>query len=323
MAESVSIHVSRGTSLEIQGLGSSSLVEIYDSLPIKNSTKTQHRSSIKHLQNWLESSNIKPFELNASHLEAYFQSLKTSVLKNKKGEERSGYSISAQNARKLAIKTLLGHIFPHEPEKGRLGAFFDDFKPTKIKRRITKDNYLTEEEIMTLRDHFLSHRRSHTKTRTGYLIQALFETGCRIDEIQNLRWVDLDFKENHVVASVTGKGNTQRQVFMRRSLVDNIIKKLGKPSPWVFCTTQGNKINKSNSIQVIKNGASKVFEGDSSWIGHHTFRHSCAMHQLHVLKNDAKTVSEYLGHESITTTIKYYLHSVVTPEKILGEVDPS
>lgn len=300
-------------------LHSKSLEAMATGLMLPNSQKKHVMACAKHLDFWLQSQSYSIKDINAELLLAYLESLKTTPVSSRRknpnfedSNEKIGYSIASQNARKFALYRLLEEFFDpllQKQLKSILGRNFASKQSANIKA----SDYITKEKVQQLIAFCFSHKRSRTKILTGWLIHILFTTGCRFSEIANLRLSDIQFEDDRAMLSIHGKGSKQRFVYAKKSDIIDIQNKF-QPKIWLFETSRQNKIDQGSSFKRM-NLISKEVLGKE--IGHHTLRHSRAMNMIHDEGKDIKTVSKYLGHSSTATTIEFYTHPVITPEDFI------
>jgi len=130
------------------------------------------------------------------------------------------------------------------------------------------------------------------------LILAL-NTGMRKGEILNLKWHDLDFK-NNIIYIRQSKSGEKREVPMnmlvRRTLI--AVRKHSE-SPFVFCNTNGE-----NYANVRKSFFTACKKSDILKFRFHDLRHTFASH-LVMGGVDLNTVRELLGHKSLEMTLRY------------------
>ena len=149
-------------------------------------------------------------------------------------------------------------------------------------------------------DHFLNSRN---KT----IIDVLYSTGCRVSELCNINLSDLDLVDNSL--KLKGKGSKQRIVPIGSELKLNLLKYLkirenfinSKGEP-LFLTKSRNSLDRTAVFRIIKNTALKASLDTN--IHPHTLRHSAATHMLEG-GCDLRTVQEFLGHSSVSTTQIY------------------
>lgn len=175
-------------------------------------------------------------------------------------------------------------------------------KRVKLNEAITKDDYLTEQQINNV--------ISYCDERHGFIIEFLFKTGCRISEMINTKLDDIHENGKITKIDVIGKGNKQRHVFIDSYLL-NYIKNCYLSQSYLFENTLHKQLNRSNVYKKVHQfGSMAGFN-----IGNHTLRHSCAMH----LKEAGKSpqyIQKYLGHKDVATTLKYYFHEKPDEEVI-------
>jgi integrase len=156
----------------------------------------------------------------------------------------------------------------------------------------------------------------------------LLQTGLRISEAIELRWRDVDF--GAVRFTVTrrfyrGKVAPPKSKYGRRAirLTPALAKALwplqGGPDDLVFTSSNGKRVDQSNVMsRVLKPAAVRAGVGElvkdekgklraETWVGHHTFRHTCAT-MLFRYGWNAKQVQVWLGHHSPAFTLQTYIH---------------
>ena len=146
------------------------------------------------------------------------------------------------------------------------------------------------------------------------LIDVLYSTGMRRQELINLQWSDINFSSNQV--KVTGKGNKQRLIPIGNELVNSLrifqntqinqLKNIPKAA-YVFLTKDGNQLYPNYVYRTVKLhiGHCSTAEKKSP----HVLRHSFA---THMSNNGAKLndIKELLGHASLAST-QVYTHNTI------------
>lgn len=171
----------------------------------------------------------------------------------------------------------------------------------------------------------------------GYYYPALLcsvRTGCRVGELQALRWTDIDLDDRilDVVASfrrgrtTRPKNDKGRRVDMTPHLVDTLRthkreqKKAAlrggyKLSEYVFANRKGNIIDR----ETYKNALNRCLDGAGlQRIRIHDLRHTYATIRL-LRGHNVGDVSYQLGHSSIRITYDTYGHWM--PSRFKNEVD--
>jgi len=149
---------------------------------------------------------------------------------------------------------------------------------------------------------------SFLSSRNRTIIDFMYSTGCRVSELCNVKISDLDFDDDYV--QLTGKGSKQRIVPIGSKLKENLIlyldtRNLKDPknlSPLLFLSKSNNRLDRTAIFRLIKSTALNT--GVKINVHPHTLRHSAATHMLEA-GCDLRTLQEYLGHTSVSTTQIY------------------
>ncbi len=146
------------------------------------------------------------------------------------------------------------------------------------------------------------------------LLSVLYDTGCRVQELANLRVRDVVL-ENPAVLILTGKGKKVRRVPLMKNTVtllehyiqENALDKHWKGEYPLFINKQHNKLTKEGIAYIIYQhvgSARKTSASVPEKVRPHMFRHSKAMHLLQAGVN-LIYIRDFLGHEDIKTTEIY------------------
>jgi site-specific recombinase XerD len=134
-------------------------------------------------------------------------------------------------------------------------------------------------------------------------LETLYGTGCRIDELVNIKISDINFTESQI--RLIGKGDKERVVPVAVgalvAIVDYISGRKEK-SEWLFPSPVN--IGKQITTKTMYNAVVKYGKANGVQTNPHKFRHSIA---THLLSNgmDIRQIQELLGHENINTTTIY------------------
>lgn len=153
-----------------------------------------------------------------------------------------------------------------------------------------------------------------TKSTLGYrdktIMEVLYTTGIRKEELNNLTLHDVDYHDGFL-RIIAGKGRKDRMVPLGRiacRYLENYIKSV-RPElikdPYndhLFLSARGNRLSKNVVWELVKKYAKKARIKKS--VSPHTFRHTCATAMLRN-KADVRAIQELLGHESLDTTQIY------------------
>lgn len=169
----------------------------------------------------------------------------------------------------------------------------------------TLPSFLLQKEIDKLLNSF--DKDDPLQLRNLALIELLYSSGLRISEALQLNIDDIDFKERTV--KVTGKGNKQRIVPVGQKALDSI--QLYKKRRNEICDTKtnslfivrsGKRLSPREAYRVIHNALQGITEATKK--SPHILRHTFATHLLD-RGADLQSVSEMLGHSSLSTTQVY------------------
>jgi len=197
-----------------------------------------------------------------------------------------------------------------ESEKSILKSFFNwledeeyitksparKIKPTKVESRIREALTMKELELL----------RMGAKTlRQKALLEFLYSTGCRLDEVAKVKINDIDWQNQRL--DVIGKGNKERTVYLSAVAQVHIIRYLKSRNDtceYLFATTRRPVRNMGN--RAIERELDKIKEHSDLErnVFPHLLRHTAATHWLNS-GMDLTVVQEILGHEQASTTQIY------------------
>ena len=148
---------------------------------------------------------------------------------------------------------------------------------------------------------------SFLNSRNRTILDFLYSTGSRVSEVINVNLSDIDTKDSFV--RLEGKGSKQRIVPLGSLLIDNLIdymnirdSNMNFESNRLFLSKSFKKLDRTAVFRLIKSTGIKL--GLSKDLHPHILRHSAATHMLEG-GCDLRTVQEFLGHSSVSTTQIY------------------
>ena len=176
----------------------------------------------------------------------------------------------------------------------------------KAEKKLPKT--LSKDEIESILDNL--PKESPIEARNSALLELFYSSGLRKDEVLQLNNGDINFQQ--CVVKVLGKGSKERVVpvgaraltalkhyiSLRGKLCSNGLEKA------LFVSKMGNRMNVTDAYRVANRAMQGYTEVEQK--SPHTLRHSFA---THLLDNgaDIQSVSEMLGHASLSTT-QIYTH---------------
>jgi integrase/recombinase XerD len=185
--------------------------------------------------------------------------------------------------------------------------FVDNFEieNIKFKSELKLPEVLSVSQIDTMIN-FYDHN-SFLNSRNLTIIDFIYSTGCRVSELINVNISDIDTKDSFV--RLEGKGSKQRIIPLGSLLINNLTEYIklrdsiaNIKSNKLFLSKSFKKLDRSAIFRIVKSTGLKL--GLNVDLHPHTLRHSAATHMLE-RGCDLRTVQEFLGHSSVSTTQIY------------------
>ena len=211
-----------------------------------------------------------------------------------------GLTSGAVNVYIRSVNSLLTWL---EEEEGRR---IPKLKLLKTEQKVLQT--FSESQIKAM----LSYRpQTFQQLRNWALVQAMLDTGARVEELLTLRSGALDF--DNLLITLFGKGRKERKIpfsIELRKVLWRLIQtktKQGIPGNMVFCVRSGGRLSYRNVVRDLQVfcAALKI---TGPRISPHTFRHTFATNYLR-RGGDIYRLCRVLGHTDIRTTMRY-LHLV-------------
>ncbi len=210
--------------------------------------------------------------------------------------EKQGYAVSSLRRRLYAVKSL----FSFGLRVGYLGANVGGLVELPRERGNLSERILSEAEVLEL-------IADEPNRRNQIMLRFLYETGCRLGEMCQLKWKDLKPRKSGGQVDIFGKGRKRRHVLITPQLwadLQSLRGARGALEP-VFATKSGRHFALSNAVRIVK--AAAVRAGLSESVSPHWLRHAHASHSLD-RGAPLHLVQATLGHASLSTTERY-LHA--------------
>lgn len=184
-------------------------------------------------------------------------------------------------------------------------------------------SFLLELEVKEIIDEIKDDTPIHLRDKA--LIELLYSSGLRISEALQLNINDIHFSTKSV--KVLGKGNKERIVPIGQKALLSLDKYLHQRTRLLrntkelalFLSISGKRMNPVNAYRVIN----RLMKGhtESPQKSPHVLRHSFA---THMLDNgaDIQSVSEMLGHASLSSTQVYTHVSIERLKKAYKKAHP-
>ena len=173
-------------------------------------------------------------------------------------------------------------------------------------------NFVSEVDMEKILDFIKDPKYKKTiyTTRDLLILELLYDTGCRVQELVNIKLKDIDKNERKI--KVLGKGAKERMVFFGEFTSETLNAYLQerevildtKPSEYLLVSKESGALTTRRIAQIIKKSIDLI--AFKNKVTPHTIRHTFATHMLNN-GADLRSVQELLGHTSLSTT-QIYTH---------------
>ncbi len=201
--------------------------------------------------------------------------------------EKQGYSETNVHTSINAIKFYFEQVMKRDKE------FYDLPRP---KKPFKLPAILAEEEVSAIIKSI-----ANIKHRT--MIMAGYAAGLRVSEIVSLKIADIDSKRM-MIHLKAAKGKKDRMVPLSKKLLETLREyyKEYKPATFLFEGQYGEAYSIRSAQSILQQAKQKAGIHKKGSI--HMLRHSYATHLMEA-GTDIRIIQELLGHNSITTTMRY------------------
>ena len=255
---------------------------IYEKGLSKNTVEAYKSDAIKFTQ-YADLNN-----LNKNVMTNYF--LELSEFNYSNATKQRMYSSIKQYLNFLEVNGIINHV---------------EIEDIQFKSALKLPDVLNVSEINKMINFYKHDSFLNSRNRT--ILDFLYSTGSRVSEVINVNLSDIDTKDSFV--RLEGKGSKQRIVPLGSLLIDNLIdyinirdSNMNLESNRLFLSKSFKKLDRTAVFRLIKSTGVKL--GLSNDLHPHILRHSAATHMLEG-GCDLRTVQEFLGHSSVSTTQIY------------------
>ena len=238
-------------------------------------------------------------------------------------------SITTRNARLAALHTFARFLVARNPE--HMAALQQVLGiPFKRGARAAPIEYLEKTEIEALLAGI--DRSSLSGQRDYAMFSLMFNTGARVQEILNLRVCDLRLASPYQVR-LAGKGNKTRicpiwprTAQLLRDLIQKQHANVENPANQpVFVNERGVAMTRFGVRYLLRKYVAASTTAAPTLAGKqihpHSLRHTTAIHLLKA-GVDFATISQWLGHASLNTTMRYARADIDLKRQALAQVFP-
>jgi len=273
---------------------------------LSNKTQENYKRYLEKFVYWLKQvkkESIKPHELTSEDIWNY--RLFLSRYKDQKGQSLKR---STQNYYLIALRALLSYF----SAKDIVCIPSDKISLPRDVRKEKTVKFLTLEQVEKLL--LAPDIRTVAGIRDRAILETLFSTGLRISELISLnrdQFANISNKKDFELG-IIGKGGYPRTVYFSERALSWIKKYLqtrtDKEKPLFVHYRSKTGANPRLSVRSVQRIVKKysVLAGIPTFTTPHTLRHSMATDLL-MQGVDLRTVQEFLGHRSITST-QIYTH---------------
>lgn len=278
-----------------------------DYLPLQRNysknTVLSYRDTFKILLKYIQ--DIKRIKLSSFYLKDFNRTL---IIEFLEWYRNSGASVTSTNQRLAAIKSYCEYAQLESIENLQILMDIGGIKSKKSSSR--EISYLTVEQTKKLIN--MPDIHNLTGFRHRLVLTALYDTGCRVQELCDIRIKDV-FLSGTSTICLHGKGNKTRTIVISDGTAKLIEQYLGKyrkgslSDEYLITNRNHQKIDRDGVSYIVKKYSDKLHLQDNSFPEHvhcHMFRHSKAMHMLEAGINIVY-IRDFLGHEDISTTMIY------------------
>jgi len=225
---------------------------------------------------WLES--LKDQGKSAATIKLYAYAVKAFLIDNLDGSDMTPDEIS---------------IAKYKLELG-----FRSFKMPRSINRKHKERVLSDDEVQLL--------LSSSREKARAMIEFLASTGCRVSEMINVRKKNIQkLREFEYRIRVMGKGRKERTVLITGGLRKRIYKAYPDTRTYLFESSAGVSYSPQTVHEIVQTAGKRI---GVKGLHPHSLRHYFATHMIDKT-GDIESVSEYLGHSDVSTTLAMYYHN--------------
>ena len=159
--------------------------------------------------------------------------------------------------------------------------------------------------------------------RNFLIVDILYTTGIREDELINLKEEDISFQQS--IFKVTGKRNKQRIIPFSEIEKSYIIRymhlkteRFTESNPYLIVTNKGLQAYPKFIYRIVSDELSSITQSKKS---PHVLRHTFATHMLNE-GADLNTIKEILGHTNLAATQVYTHNTIEQLKSIYNHAHP-
>ena len=221
-------------------------------------------------------------------------------------------SVSTRNQRLISIRTFCRYLTGENILKYDVYSQIQQIDKKPVTERVIKDILLISDIKLILKTPDVSKK---TGIRDRFYISLLYDSGCRNQEILDLRLSNIQVNGDISNLSVIGKGIKFRIIPLSKEVTAmfkqyiSIFHLDGMQDNFLFYITRKGITDKMSSDNVARflntyEKTLKIINPQFPHLHPHLFRHARAMH-LYQAGMPLPLVSEWLGHSQLETSLIY------------------
>jgi integrase/recombinase XerC len=194
---------------------------------------------------------------------------------------------------------------------------------TSLKTPSYLPRFLTIEKMKLYYSLKQEEEKNFVAVRNFLIVDILYTTGIREDELIKLKENDINFQQN--TFKVTGKRNKQRIIPFSEKEKSYIIRYMQlkretfeEGNPYLIVTNKGLRAYPKFIYRIVKEELSSVTQSKKS---PHVLRHTFATHMLNE-GADLNTIKEILGHANLSATQVYTHNTIEQLKSIYNHAHP-
>lgn len=222
----------------------------------------------------------------------------------------SHYSASTINMNLVMMRNRILYLFDKTNNKIDERATLE-YKMKLIKAPTMPIKAVSMEKIFSNKE--VNNLISLSGKRSSIIIEFLYITACRRNELCSILIRDCKEKRHHVEINLYGKRNKIRTAVITFDLYRAILR-VFNGKKFLFENTNNKQYTGHSIWELVMAASIRILNRPMS---PHMLRHTRITH-LYAETSDMKAVSLFAGHSSIKTSLDYYVHNGFDKKVLLG-----
>lgn len=260
----------------------------------------QYRLALRSFQAHLQETGS---ELTLQTVEAYLKQKTKRGYAGQDGKRRQ-YTAAGFNHHVSALKALVRVLFSQSPEltAAQRLELTEGLAKIKLRKRSAADLQVGESKVLSPEE----QRRllEGSPDRERLLMLFLLATGCRVSEALSIRLDQVRSVNGHAEIRILGKGDKERTLQVPAELVDRITA-CYRGTVYLFESNRKGPYRREYIHRRVRDLGIKTIARP---IYPHMLRHTFATRMIEEHPEQLASISGYLGHARVSTTVDLYVH---------------